>query len=61
MALYTQGMITLGIADLLRMSRGTVCNLVYAGAFPERARKLQAKSLLDPYVPYLEKRMARKV
>jgi transposase len=58
-ALYTQGVSVLGIADQLRMSRGTVRNLVYAGAFPERASTLRANSLLDPYVPYLEKRMAR--
>ena len=55
-ALYTQGESILGIADQLRMSRSTVRNFVYAGAFPERASTLQAKSLLDPYVPYLEKR-----
>jgi hypothetical protein len=32
---------------------------VYAGAFPERANVLRAKSLLDPYVPYLEKRLVQ--
>jgi len=58
-ALYRQGVSILGIADQLRMSRGTVRNLVYAGAFPERASTLRAKSLLDPYVPYLEKRIAQ--
>jgi len=55
-ALYKQGMSVLGIADQLRMSRSTVRNFVYAGAFPERASTLRAKSLLDPYVPYLKKR-----
>ena len=55
-ALYKQGVSVLGIADQLRMSRSTVRNFVYAGAFPERANTLRAKSLLDPYVPYLEKR-----
>jgi transposase len=58
-ALYKQGMSVLGIADQLRMSRSTVRNFVYAGAFPERATTLRAKSLLDPYVPYLEKRLAQ--
>ena len=58
-ALYQQGMSILGIADQLRMSRSTVRNFVYAGAFPERATTLRAKSLLDPYVPYLEKRLAQ--
>ncbi len=41
------------------MSRSTVRNFVYAGAFPERANVLRTKSLLDPYVPYLEKRLAQ--
>jgi len=57
-ALYKQGVSILGIADQLRMSRSTVRNFVYAGAFPERANVLRTKSLLDPYVPYLEKRFA---
>jgi transposase len=49
----------LGIADQLRMSRSTVRNFVYAGAFPERANVLRTKSLLHPYLPYLEKRLAQ--
>ncbi|GHO82577.1 transposase [Dictyobacter formicarum] len=57
--LYKQGMSILGIADQLRMSRSTVRNFVYAGAFPERATALRTKSLLDPYVPYLEQRWAQ--
>ena len=57
--LYKQGMSVLGIADQLRMSRSTVRNFVYAGAFPERANVLRTKSLLDPYIPYLEKRLAQ--
>jgi transposase len=55
--LYQQGMSILSIAEELRMSRCTVRNSVYAGAFPERANVLRAKSLLDPYLPYLEKRL----
>jgi len=55
--LYKQGVSILGIANQLRMSRSTVRNFVYAGAFPERANVLRTKSLLDPYVPYLEKRL----
>lgn len=58
-ALYKQGMSILGIADQLRMSRSTVRNYVYAGAFPERANVLRMKSLLDPSIPYLEKRLAQ--
>lgn len=48
----------LGIADQLRMSRSTVRSYVSAGAFPERANTLRTRSLLDPYIPYLEKRLA---
>lgn len=58
-ALYKQGMSILGIADQLHMSRTTVRNFVYAGAFPERASVLRTKSRLDPYIPYLEKRLAQ--
>jgi transposase len=58
-SLYKQGMSILSIAEQLRMSRSTVRNFVYAGAFPERATVLRTKSLLDPYVPYLEKRLAQ--
>jgi transposase len=58
-ALYKQGMSILGIADQLRMSRTTVRNFVYAGAFPERASVLRTKSLLEPDIPYLEKRLAQ--
>jgi transposase len=57
--LYKQGMGILGIADHLRMSRSTVRNYVSAGAFPERANVLRTRSLLDPYIPYLEKRLAQ--
>ncbi len=55
--LYKQGMSILGIADQLRMSRGTVRAYVSAGAFPERANVLRTKSQLAPYLPYLEKRL----
>ena len=57
--LYKQGMSILSIADQLRMSRSTVRNSVYAGAFPERANVLRARSLLNPYIPYLEKRLTQ--
>lgn len=58
-SLYKQGMSILGIADQLRMSRSTVRNFVYAGAFPERANVLRTESLLHPYIPYLEQRLAQ--
>jgi len=56
-SLYTQGVSILEIADQLGLSRTTVRSFVYAGAFPERATTLRAKSMLAPYVPYLEQRV----
>jgi transposase len=58
-ALYKQGMSILGISDQLRMSRSTGRNFVYAGAYPERANVLRARSLLHPDIPSLEKRQAQ--
>jgi len=55
--LYKQGVSILEIADQLKMSRTTVRTFVYAGAFPERATTMRAKSMLAPYVPYLEQRV----
>lgn len=58
-ALYKEGMSILGEACQLRMSRTTVRNFVYAGAFPERASVLRTNSRLNPYIPYLEERLAQ--
>ena len=56
-ALYKQGMSILGIADQLRMSRSTVRNFVYAGAFPEVTRPASRQHDLDGRVSHLlEKR-----
>ena len=38
------------------MSRVTVRKYVYSQAFPERASRRKVKSILDPYLPYLEQR-----
>ena len=57
-ALYQQGAPVLRIAEDLHMSRTTVRKFVAAGAFPERATTLRSKSILDPYVPYLQQRLA---
>lgn len=57
-ALYQQGIPVLRIAEDLHMSRTTVRKFVAAGAFPERATTLRSKSILDPYVPYLQQRLA---
>jgi transposase len=57
-ALYRQGVSIVRIAEDLHMSRTTVRKFVAAGAFPERASTLRSKSILDPYVPYLQQRLA---
>ena len=56
-ALYTQGVPVLRIAEDLHMSRTTVRKFVAAGAFPERATPLRRKSILDPSIPYLKQRL----
>lgn len=56
-ALYRQGVPVLRIAEDLHMSRTTVRKFVAAGAFPERADTLRSKSILDPYIPYLQQRL----
>lgn len=59
LALYQQGVPVLRIAEDLHMSRTTVRKFVAAGAFPERANTLRGKSILDPYFPYLQQRLAQ--
>ena len=44
------------IAQELGMSRGGVRPYFYAKVFPERAQRQEAKSILDPYLDYLEMR-----
>lgn len=56
-ALYKQGVPVLRIAQDLHMSRTTVRKFVAAGAFPERAKTRRSKSIVDPYVPYLQERL----
>jgi len=58
-ALYKQGVPVLRIAEDLHMSRTTVRKFVAASAFPERANTLRSRSILDPYVPYLQERLGQ--
>jgi transposase len=44
------------IAHLLNVSRGTVIRYAKAEVFPERERNSQRRSILDPFLPYLESR-----
>ena len=55
-SMYQQGQPILQIAEQLGMSRVTVRKYAYSQAFPERASRRKVKSILDPYLPYLEQR-----
>lgn len=57
--LYRQGTPILRIAEQVHMSRTTVRKFVAAEAFPERSTTLRSKSILDPYVPYLQQRITQ--
>jgi transposase len=46
------------IAEQLNLHRETVRKFYYAAAFPERSQRKPAASILDPYLPYLEKRFS---
>lgn len=46
----------LQIAQVLKLHRETVCTYYYAETFPERQERPVALSILDPFLPYLEKR-----
>jgi transposase len=55
-ALHAQGVSIRAIAEQLGIARGTVRRFVHAARFPERARPARAASMLDSYLPYLERR-----
>ncbi len=55
-ALYQQGGSIIGIARQLHLSRQTVCRFVQADRFPERARAVRTRSVIDPYRAYLQQR-----
>ena len=55
---YRQGKSIAAKLSLLQMSPTTVRKFIYAGAFPERsAHKSRRTYRLEPYLPYLEKRV----
>jgi transposase len=54
-ALHAQGISKRQIARQLQMSRATVIRYLRTDAFPERAQPRRG-SVLDPYIPYLQKR-----
>ncbi|MFZ0258261.1 MAG: ISL3 family transposase [Gammaproteobacteria bacterium] len=44
------------ISEQIRLSRGTVRIYYYAEAFPERGQHKRNPNILDPFLPYLERR-----
>jgi transposase len=54
--LYQQGTDMRAIADQLGMSCRTVRRYLTANGFPEMAQRRKRPSILDPHVPYLERR-----
>ena len=56
--LSQQGVSMVQIAARLGMGRATVRKFVEAAVFPERAVQRRQPSILDPYVPYLQQRVA---
>lgn len=55
-ALRQRGFSIRQIARLLKLHRATVTKYYLADTFPERKPTVQAKSMLDPYLSYLDKR-----
>jgi transposase len=56
MELHQQGMKIRPIAQQLGMGRGTVRRYIKAGSFPEMGERTRRPTILDPLLPYLEKR-----
>ena len=55
-ALHRQGLKTLQIARQLKLSRQTVRRYIASEHFPEISQKRRQRSILDPYVAYLQER-----
>lgn len=54
--LLQQGVPQMQIARQLGLGRGTVRTFARADTYPERGRRSPGKSILDPYIPYLQRR-----
>lgn len=55
--LKARGMSMRRISRLLGLARGTVRNFYFADTYPETQRQKTKPSILDPYLPYLERRV----
>jgi len=56
--LLAQGVPQLQISQQLGLTRRTVRTFAQADTFPERAMPPPVKSILDPYIPYLQQRLS---
>jgi hypothetical protein len=54
---YAAGEKLLTISRTMGLARGTVRKYAFAESFPERAERRPARSIIDPYLPYLEARV----
>ena len=55
--LKSHGMSIRRISRLLGLARGTVRSFYFADTYPETQRRKTQPSMLDPYLPYLERRV----
>ena len=56
LALHAAGVSARAIARQLHLSRVTVTRYLAAGAFPERAHRQARRSILDPFIPFMQER-----
>lgn len=56
LALHAAGVSARAIAQQLHLSRVTVTRYLAAGTFPERAHRQPRRSILDPFVPFMQER-----
>ncbi|CAO3439275.1 hypothetical protein [Azospirillum doebereinerae] len=55
---HAAGETLLGIAKAMGLARATVRKYAQAERFPERAARAPGPSVLDPFIPHLEQRLA---
>jgi transposase len=56
LALHAAGVSARVIAKQLHLSRVTVTRYLAAGSFPERAARQSRRSILDPFIPFMQER-----
>ncbi len=56
LALHAAGVSARAIAKQLHLSRVTVTRYLATGSFPERAHRQSRRSILDPFIPFMQER-----